>query len=161
MANSMASGKKKLDLTQQIIIALVGGLLVGILVGPAIAPIKLIGDIWMRLIMMSVAFLLLIAGATAVGRIKAGQLGKIGLKVIAYFIIWTVIAVIFGVAVALILQPGKGMPDMELATKIAPPALTTAQIVLDFFPKNIVEALAAGNNLQVCGVCPLLRCRIE
>lgn len=149
MANSSTKGLKKVSLTQQIIIALVLGLVVGILVGPPIAPIKLIGDIWMRLIMMSVAILLLIAGATAVGRIKSDQLGKIGLKVIAYFVIWTVVAVIFGIGVALIMQPGSGMPEMELSTTIAPPPLTTAEIVLDFFPKNIVASLAAGNNLQV------------
>jgi len=149
MAGSSVKGLKKVSLTQQIIIALVAGLLVGILVGPAIAPIKLIGDIWMRLIMMSVAVLLLIAGATSVGRIRVDQLGKIGLKVIAYFVIWTVVAVVFGVAVALIMQPGSGMPDMELSTTIAPPPLTNAEIVLDFFPKNIVASLAAGNNLQV------------
>jgi len=149
MASSTEKKKFKLSLTQQIIIALVAGLTVGILVGPGIAPIKLIGDIWMRLVMMSVAVLLLVAGATSVGNIKSHELGKVGGKVILYFIIFTLLAVVIGVATALILQPGKGMPEMELANTVSPPGLTLSEIVLDFFPKNLVASLAAGNNLQV------------
>lgn len=149
MSNSIASGFKKLSLVQQVLIGMVLGLAVGILVGPGIAPIKVIGDIWMRLIMMSVAVLLFVAGATAVGRIQPHELGKLGLKVILWFIIATVGAVVIGVAVGLIMNPGKGMPQMDLVTSVKPPSLTTAQIILDFFPNNIVASLAAGNNLQV------------
>lgn len=149
MGTSIGKLVGKLSLVQQILIAMVLGLVVGIIVGPGIAPIKVVGDIWMRLIMMSVAVLLFVASSTAVGRIQPHELGKLGLKVIFWFLIATVGAVIIGVAVGLILNPGKGVPEMEMVTSVKPPSLTTAQIILDFFPNNIVASLAAGNNLQV------------
>ena len=55
---------KRLNMTNKIMISMVLGMVVGLIVGPAIAPVKVVGDIFLRLIQMSVV--VLIMGATAI-----------------------------------------------------------------------------------------------
>ena len=54
------SGKKfKLSLTHSILLSTVLGMIAGYFAGPAIAPIKIFGDIFLRLIQMSVPLIIL------------------------------------------------------------------------------------------------------
>ncbi len=150
MSTAVVNQKKtKLTLTTQLIIGTVIGLALGIIVGPAIAPIKIIGDIFLRLVMMSVPVLLLGVVTEAVGSIAPRELGRVGLKTIAWFIITTIIAAAIGIAAAVIFKPGVGMPDMNLVTSIKSHDQTTAEIITNFFPNNIIASLSAGNNMQV------------
>ena len=61
--------KKKfsISLTTQILVATIGGLVFGVIVGPWASNIKFIGDIFLRLIQMSVVLLVMSAVAGAVG----------------------------------------------------------------------------------------------
>ena len=62
--------KKKrfsISLTTQILIATIGGIIFGALVGPWASNIKFVGDIFIRLIQMSVILLVMSAVAAAVG----------------------------------------------------------------------------------------------
>ena len=70
MEQDKSNRKFKLSLTHSILIATVLGMIVGYLVGPAIAPIKIFGDIFLRLIQMSVPLIILGAVLEAVGQIN-------------------------------------------------------------------------------------------
>ena len=67
----------KLSLTTQILIGTVGGIVFGALVGPWAANLKFIGDMFIRLIQMSVVVLVMSAVAGAVGgdNKDAGKMG--------------------------------------------------------------------------------------
>ena len=79
MEQDKSNRKFKLSLTHSILIATVLGMIVGYLVGPAIAPIKIFGDIFLRLIQMSVPLIILGAVLEAVGQINPKELGKLEL----------------------------------------------------------------------------------
>ena len=72
--------KKKfsISLTTQILIATVGGIVFGALVGPWAGNLKFIGDIFLRLIQMSVVLLVMSSVAAAVGGGDGKDVGKMG-----------------------------------------------------------------------------------
>ncbi|VFS49585.1 Glutamate-aspartate carrier protein [Budvicia aquatica] len=131
---------KNISMTTMIMIAMVLGIVSGIVVGPAIGNIRAIGDIFLRLIQMTVVILVMGAVIEAVGQIAPKDLGKLGGKIFSLFMISTVISAIIGIILAEIIQPGAGI-DVKLtsATDIVAPQQTIYEMVVNFFPKNIIE----------------------
>ena len=92
--------KKKglsISLTTQILIATVGGIIFGSIVGPWAANLKFIGDIFIRLIQMSVVLLVMSAVAAAVGSGDSQDVGKMGFHTFKWIIFFTVISAGLGV----------------------------------------------------------------
>ncbi|NLL36290.1 MAG: dicarboxylate/amino acid:cation symporter [Fretibacterium sp.] len=145
----MPAKKPRLSLTHGILLATVLGMLVGYFVGPAIAPIKIFGDIFLRLIQMSVPLIILGAVTEAVGQINPKELGKLGFKLFLWFGISTVLAAALGLGLAFVIQPGVGLPPMETANPVQPPTQTITQVILNFFPVNIIDSMAKGSMIQV------------
>ncbi|MHC5374139.1 dicarboxylate/amino acid:cation symporter [Enterococcus sp. LJL120] len=138
------------SLTNQILFATVLGIVCGLILHDKIAFIKVIGDVFLRLIQMSVVILIMGAVIEAVGSLEAKVLGKIGLKVMLWFIGSTILAAAIGVVVGLIVQPGADVTiaNVELDS-IATSSGTLSEMILEFFPSNIVEAMANANMIQV------------
>src|SRR5262245_27954621 len=93
----------------RILTGLVAGAITGFLLGPDVASIGWIGDVFVRLIRMLVAplvFVILAAGIAAMGDVK--QLGSIGWKSLALYVLTCFIAVWIGLGVGTVLQPGLG-----------------------------------------------------
>ena len=80
--------KKKfsISLTTQILIATVGGIVFGALVGPWAGNLKFIGDIFLRLIQMSVVLLVMSSVAAAVGGGDGKDVGKMGVHTIKWIV---------------------------------------------------------------------------
>ena len=81
--------KKKgfsLSLTTQILIATIGGILFGAVIGEWAANLKFIGDIFLRLIQMSVVLLVMSAVAAAVGSGDGQDVGKMGFHTFKWII---------------------------------------------------------------------------
>lgn len=99
-----------------IFLALLGGIAVGLLypfqAGEATTfheVLLFIGQAFIKLIQMIVVPLVvsaIIVGIASLG--DSRQVGKIGLKMVAYYALITLIAVTIGISLALIFQPGKG-----------------------------------------------------
>ncbi|GEO67615.1 dicarboxylate/amino acid:cation symporter [Levilactobacillus spicheri] len=142
---------KRLSLTSQIMLGMVGGILIGLLFGPQIAGIKILGDIFLRLIQMTVVLLIFGAVIEAIAGLESQALGKLGLKTALWFLITTVIAAVIGLVMGQVFRPGAGITlatvQHQAATVKTPPDLTTT--ILNFFPQNIFAALSAGNVIQV------------
>lgn len=102
--------KKRISLTNQILLASAIGLVVGAIVGPVITPIKVVGDVFLRLIQMGVPVIIFGAVAEAVGGINPKDLGKLGLKIFTWFLIPTLLAAAFGLGLAYLIKPGVGLP---------------------------------------------------
>lgn len=140
---------KKISLTNQILLGSVLGLILGFIVGPTIGPIKVVGDIFLRLIQMGVPIIIFGAVTEAVGSINPKDLGKLGAKIFAWFLIPTLLSAALGLGFAYLLKPGVGLPTMELNTNIQPVQQTFTDILLNFFPSNIIDAMAKGTMIQV------------
>ena len=144
---------KKLSLTHWIFIGIILGIAAGGLLGEQIQPLaKPLGNIFLRLLKMIIVPLIvssITAGVLGVGDSK--NLGRLGLKTIIYYMLTSGIAIITGLTLVNIFQPGVGT---ELALSETPEisgaeAGTVWGIVLRMIPENPVKAMAEGDMLAV------------
>ncbi|WP_093231152.1 glutamate/aspartate:proton symporter GltP [Thermoflavimicrobium dichotomicum] len=155
--------KKKLGLAWQILIGLVLGIMVGYFLReyPKIASdyLKPIGDVFIRLIKMIVIPIVvssLVVGVAGTGDIK--RLGRLGGKTILYFEIITTVALVVGLLLANVFQPGAGV-DMKALDKgdiskyVETEKQTQAHGFIDTFvnivPTNLFKSLADGDMLAI------------
>lgn len=159
----------KFTLAWQIVAALILGIIVGAvlhnqeesrvwLVNNILSPA---GDIFIRLIKMIVIPIVistLIVGIAGVGDAK--KLGRIGLKTIIYFEVITTVAIIVGITLANVFQPGHGIDMSTLATvDISQYEKTTEQVqsgshslvstILALIPSNLFASMAKGDILPI------------
>ncbi|AZI49592.1 glutamate/aspartate:proton symporter GltP [Pantoea agglomerans] len=159
----------KISLAWQILTALVLGIVVGAvlhnqpdnrewLVTNILSPA---GDIFIHLIKMIVVPIVissLIVGIAGVGDAK--KLGRIGVKTILYFEVITTIAIVVGITLANVFQPGTGIDMSTLATvDISKYEATTAEVqggphslvttILSLIPQNIFASMAKGDMLPI------------
>jgi Na+/H+-dicarboxylate symporters len=151
----MTESKKRLGLPGQMAIGLLIGAIVGVLIQNA--PIveasffKPIGDLFIRLIRMIVVplvFCSLVSGAASMG--NAAKLGSIAIRTLVIFTVTTAIAVVIGLLVANVMQPGLGVAlptDLAQAKSVVAPSMVTT--LLNIVPLNPMEALAKGDLLQI------------
>lgn len=146
---SQMENKKRfsISLTTQILIATAGGIVFGALVGEWASNLKFIGDIFIRLIQMSVVLLVMSAVASAVGGGDGQDVGKMGFHTFKWIIIFTVISAGLGVALSMLLQPGIGV-EIASAADVANSSVETGSIqdtILGFVPTNIINSMAEGS----------------
>lgn len=160
---------QKISLAWQILIALILGIALGAvlhnqpesrqwLISNILSPA---GDIFIRLIKMIVVPIViatLIVGIAGVGDAK--KLGRIGFKTIIYFEIVTTLAIVLGITLANVFQPGTGIDMSSLtAVDISQYEKTTEHVqndshslvgtVLSLIPPNIFSAMANGEMLPI------------
>ena len=143
------------DLTTQIFIGLLIGIVVGYLWPSFGVAVKPLADAFLRMIKMIIAPLLfatLVVGIAGTGDLKS--MGRIGLKAIVYFEVATTVALFLGLALVNIVQPGAGlaMPigaDTSAAAAMAQNQQHAWDIFLHLFPTSVVDAMARGDILQL------------
>ncbi|EKO3992067.1 dicarboxylate/amino acid:cation symporter [Vibrio fluvialis] len=138
-------------LWKKILVGMVAGIVVGALIGPSAALLKPIGTLFINAIKMLIVplvFCSLIVGITSMKDTR--KMGRIGAKAIILYLGTTAVAIAIGLALSALLQPGAGLnmvaKDLDEAGKAAPPLVQT---LLAMIPQNPVNALAAGNILQI------------
>ncbi|MGC5326063.1 dicarboxylate/amino acid:cation symporter [Brevibacillus sp. SYSU BS000544] len=141
---------RKLSLTTQMIVASALGLLAGSVFGPFMENIKFLGEIFLRLMQMSVVFLVMGAIIEAVGALEPRDLGKIGGKAIALFTFTSTLGAIVGLIAVNIIQPGIGVEGVAVSEyKGVLFQGGINELIVNFFPKNIFESMARGDMIQV------------
>ena len=145
---SATSAKKSslfnMSLTNQILIATIGGIAFGSIVGPWAGNIKFIGDIFIRLIQMSVVLLVMTAVSAAIGNVDGKSAGRMGFHTFKWIIIFTTFASFLGLALALIIQPGVGIEITGGAPIAEPVQASIKDTVLGFFTTNFISSMANG-----------------
>ena len=146
------------SLTTQILAGLLLGIVVGALWPKAGVASKPLADAFLRLIKMIIAplvFSTLVAGVAGAGDLKA--MGRVGLKAIIYFEIATTIALVIGLVLVNVFQPGSGLAvpnvvaggDTTAVAAIARNQQSGWDMVLHLVPTSVVDAMARGDILQV------------
>lgn len=139
----------------------VGGLILGVAIGllwpEAAGAIRLIGDLFVRLIKMLVVPVVLVTIAAGIATLgDPRRLGSIGLRTVGLFAATTLVSVSIGMAAGLILRPGAAMSLSGVAPHALGAAVTPADQLLSIVPLNIVEALVRGDMLAIIFVAVLL-----
>ena len=142
----------------QVLVAVALGALLGALHPSLGAAMKPLGDGFIKLVKMLIApivFATVVTGIAKMGDLR--RVGRIGLKGIVYFEILTTFALALGLMVGEILRPGAGMnidPAALDTSAIASytssgRALNTTDFLLGIIPKDVADAFARGDILQV------------
>lgn len=152
--------KKKLykSLYFQVIVAISIGILLGHFYPQIGAQMKPLGEAFIKLIKMLIApiiFFTVVHGIASMKDMK--KVGRVGLKALIYFEVLTTLALIIGLVIVNVLQPGAGMNVDPASLDSKAVATFTAKAAehstIDYFmhliPTTVVGAFAEGDILQV------------
>jgi Na+/H+-dicarboxylate symporter len=100
-----------------------------------------------RMLVVPLVLFSLISGAASIGDIR--KLGRVGGKILGYYLATTALAITLALTLANIVNPGKGVnltaPAEFKATQ--PPFIM--DIFVDMIPSNPIDSLVKGNMLQI------------
>ena len=146
---------KKRSLTTSILVAMFIGIEVGHDFKNIAIELKVLSDIFLRLIKTIIApliFATLVVGIAGHSNLK--QVGRMGLKAIIYFEVVTTLALFIGLAAINISKAGVGSSleaqsnQIEKANKLLEQK-QAHNFILDIFPENIAKSIADNQVLQV------------
>ncbi|TXK65982.1 dicarboxylate/amino acid:cation symporter [Alkalisalibacterium limincola] len=139
--------------------AFVLGALVGWLWGePAATWLQPLGDLYITLIRMIATPLVFFAVINAVASLHGQKsIARLGGRTFGWFALTAVLAVLVGLGVAWVTNPGAGVGELPIAEDyVVREVPTPVEVVLDVVPANPFMALAEGRILQVIFFAGLL-----
>ena len=146
-----------------VIVAVVGGVAVG-LIAPGIGKdLGVLGTIFVSLIKMMIAPVIFCTIVLGIGSVrKAATVGKVGGLAFVYFLVMSTIALAIGLVVGNLIKPGEGLnvsasagKGSELAEKAHESGGMMA-FIQGIVPDSLLSALTSGNVLQALFVALLV-----
>jgi Na+/H+-dicarboxylate symporter len=134
----------------QIFIGMAIGAAVGFWMGPAVVNLKPIGDIFIRLLLMSaipLIFFTLMSGLTTIK--EAGFVGRLTARILVYYVVTSVLAFAIAIVVMNLIQPGSGFHLKAEVKRDITQVPSFAKVIVDIFPDNIVAAFSSSNVTQI------------
>lgn len=155
------------DLTFQVVAAMMLGILCGLVFPDFAASLKILGDIFLKLIKTAVAplvFFTVVHGIASAGDIK--RVGKVGWRALVYFEVVSTLALALGLIWGNLLSIGSNMYGSHPSSSTAAAAsaaiakgaqgpMSTKDFIYGIFPDNFVGAFAGGQLLQVLVIAVL------
>jgi len=142
----------------QVIAAIALGALLGHFFPDLGASLKPLGDGFIKLVKMIIAPVIFLTVATGIAGMKdITAVGSVAIKALAYFMFFSTLALIVGLIVANVIQPGSGLNiDPATLDSVAVASYThTAEeqtisaFLLDIIPATLFSAMTEGKILQV------------
>ena len=142
----------KLKISTQIFIAIILGIIAGLILGQNAAHLKIVGDMFIRLLRMIIIpliFASMVSGIASIGNVR--NLGRIGLRTFVYYLATTLLAVGVGLILVNLLKPGVGVAlaveaGVEQAGREVP---SVVSILTEIVPENLFAAMAEDKVLPV------------
>ncbi|WP_435206413.1 cation:dicarboxylate symporter family transporter [Micromonospora sp. bgisy143] len=165
-STTTAEPSARRDRTRYLYLAVVVAVLAGIVVG-LVAPdfgkeLKPIGTGFVNLIKMMISPVIFCTIVLGVGSVRqAAKVGKVGGLALGYFLTMSTVALAIGLVVGNIIHPGSGLdlgPDLAGAGKAAAgdEAGGTTEFLLGIIPTTLFSALTEGEVLQTLLVALLV-----
>lgn len=137
----------------QIGVAAVAGIVFGLVVGDWAANLKFIGDIFIRLIQMSIVPLVISSVVVATGSLSGKGTGRLALRTFTWMLGFSMVAAVLAWMLSVLIRPGAGMvfegeldPSLK---KSAEGAGGWQETLLDFVSTNIFEAMSTANMVPI------------
>ncbi|MGR4876711.1 dicarboxylate/amino acid:cation symporter [Pseudoxanthomonas sp. LARHCG66] len=148
----------------QVIVAIVLGALLGHFEPAFAESMKPLGDAFIKLVKMIIApviFLTIVTGIAGMTQLRT--VGRVFAKAMAYFLFFSTLALVIGMIVAHVVQPGAGMNinpadlDQSAVQDYVQKSheLSLVGFLMDIIPKTLVSPLVGDNILQVLFVAVL------
>jgi len=138
----------EISVLTKILIGLILGVIFGLIIGPKMEVLKPLGDIFMNLLKMIVMPVILFSLVVGAASIEPARLGKVGVKIMIYYLFTSAIAVFIGLLTSALFKPGVGLQLAGVTAKgitATPPSLV--EVLLGIIPTNPFDALAKGQVL--------------
>ncbi len=149
------------SLTARVLLAVALGALLGALLPQQAIYLKLCSDIFVRLVRMVVTpivFLTIVVGVANMGDLK--RVGRLGAKALLYFEVLTTLALLIGLLVAKLVQPGRAMDSAVVAARqTAPAAVLAAHAPLGFAWAPLHAARCCRCCCLPCSLAPPWRAK--
>ncbi|MFC4436870.1 MULTISPECIES: dicarboxylate/amino acid:cation symporter [Natrialbaceae] len=126
--------------------AFVLGSILGLTVGEPATALEPLGDLFIRLLEMLVIPIVVFTLLMGIRQLSPATLGKVGGQVILLYAFTSAIAVVIGLTVANVIDPGTGLTLTEGAVETEDPPSAT-EVFLGIVPENPIEAMAATDLL--------------
>ncbi|OBF51077.1 dicarboxylate/amino acid:cation symporter [Mycolicibacterium monacense] len=137
----------------QIGIAAIAGLAFGLGVGEWAANLKFIGDMFIRLIQMSIVPLVMASVIVATGSMNGAGTGRIALRTFKWMLGFSAVAAVLAWLLGELIRPGAGMVfDGELDSELAgsaDEALGWQETLLNFVSTNIFDAMSTASMVPI------------
>jgi len=143
----------------QVLIGVTAGVLVGVLWPELGSDLKPLGDAFIKLIKMVFAPIIFATVVLGIARMEnMKELGRVGVRALIYFEVLSTFALLIGLIVVNVFQPGQGMnidpatlDTKAIASYTASAAKPTGIVdfLLNMIPASIVDALAKNDILQI------------
>ena len=137
------------SLILKITVALILGIAVGLVFGEDAAVLAPLGDLLIKLLSFLIIPLVLFTLIVGVNQTKLSNLGSMGGKVFLYYSLTSAFAIIVGLTVASLFDPGTGLsldPDQSFDVPENPGIIS---VLLNIVPSNIVTAF---NEMNLLGI---------
>jgi aerobic C4-dicarboxylate transport protein len=142
----------------RVIVGILLGVVLGVVAPSTAGKMEPLGVGFIKLIRMMIGpiiFFTVVVGIASIGDMR--KLGRVGIKALLYFEVVTSIALLIGLAVVNVIQPGAGMNvdasklDARAIQSYAVQghSLDTATFLMNIIPTTFVGAFATGDILQV------------
>lgn len=134
----------------RILFFMILGSIGGIVVGEPAKALQPLGDLFIKLLIMAAVpliFFNLLAGMTGLADLKAFR--RLFLKIICFYGVSTVLAMMTGLLVISLVKPGIGMNLTQNINSTIDELPSIANILIGLFPENIFSAFASGNVSQI------------
>lgn len=138
----------------QILMAMALGTLVGLIWGEQVAPkVGWLGTLFIRLLKMVIVPLIVTSIVSGVSAVGGGRsLGRLFGKTMGYYILSSTLAILAGLVMVNLIQPGVGANIAGTETATIPELSTPSspvELLLDIVPENVVAAAAKPNMLAM------------
>ncbi|MDX2195545.1 MAG: C4-dicarboxylate transporter DctA [Cytophagales bacterium] len=144
------------NLTFQVLVSIALGLLLGAMSPEWGMNMKILSDVFFKFVKLLIPFIIffsVVNGIGSIGNLK--KLGSVGGKALLYFEIVTTFALIIGVVIANVFEPGTGVDFSAISKGDISNYVTEKKEIdwLDFLmhnlPANAVKAFAEGEVVQI------------
>jgi Na+/H+-dicarboxylate symporter len=168
LSSSPIQTTARLPFHRQLYVQVLAAIALGVLVGyawPSVGiSLKPLGDAFIKLVKMIIApviFLTIVTGIAGMRELRA--IGRVTAKAFGYFLFFSTLALILGLIVGNLIQPGAGLhidPATLDSGKVADYAYqahdqTLTGFLMAIIPSTLVSAIADGDILQVLFVAIL------
>ncbi|GAA0437313.1 dicarboxylate/amino acid:cation symporter [Lentibacillus halophilus] len=124
------------------------GTIAGIVFGKQAEIISPLGTLLIHLLRLIAIPVIFLTVVLAVNQMNIKQLGRIGGKLLGYYMITTAGAVLIGLGLAWFFEPGNNLtlPDKNVEQPDTPPI---SEVILQIVPENLFKAFTSGDLMSI------------
>ena len=147
---SMMERYRKIPLLTKLLVAMVIGIILGAVFGERINVIKPFGTVFLNLLKMAALPLIVVNLISGISSLDDPKIfGRVGIKIMIYYCVTTVIAIVLGLMLGTVLQPGRGFVLQGTYDQAIETIPSFGDTIIGLIPSNIFASLTNGKFDQI------------